>query len=71
MKKAEFTRKIGTRIADLRVKKGWNQSDLARACQKDRQAVEKLENGAVNATVYSLFEISAALEVPMDELFKF
>jgi len=59
---------LGKRIINLREKKGWSQSDLARACNKDRQAIEKLENGKVNPTLYTLLEIANALEVSLSEL---
>ena len=65
VKKTDLNKKIGLRIVDLRKKKGWNQSELARACGKDRQAIEKLENGKVNPTLYSLYEIAKALEVSL------
>lgn len=65
MKKNELNKKIGQRIIELRMKKGWSQSDLARAAGKDRQAMEKLENGRVNPTLFSLFEIAQALQVPL------
>ena len=68
MTKDELKKKIGRRIIELRTQKGWSQSDLARACNKDRQAVEKLENGKVNPTLYSLYEISKALEVSLSQL---
>lgn len=68
MNKEKLKKKIGQRIIDLRTKKGWSQSDLARAVEKDRQAIEKLENGKVNPTLYSLLEISKALEVSLSEL---
>jgi putative transcriptional regulator len=68
VKKNELKKKIGLRIIQLREKKGWSQADLARACGKDRQAVEKLENGKVNPTLYSLFEIAQALQVNCKEL---
>ena len=44
MDKEQLKNKIGQRIVELRSQKGWSQSDLARACAKDRQAIEKLEN---------------------------
>jgi len=69
--KGELNRRVGQRIITLRVQKNWSQSDLARACNKDRQAIEKLENGKVNPTLYSLFEISRALEISLEELMKF
>jgi transcriptional regulator with XRE-family HTH domain len=62
---------LGKRIINLREKKGWSQSDLARACNKDRQAIEKLENGKVNPTLYTLLEIANALEVSLPELMDF
>lgn len=71
MNKEELKKGIGQRIIDLRIEKGWSQSDLARACNKDRQAMGKLENGKVNPTIYSLLEISKALEVSLSEIFKF
>lgn len=70
MNKEKLKKKIGQRIIDLRTKKGWSQSELARAVEKDRQAIEKLENGKVNPTLYSLWEVSRALEVPLSELVK-
>lgn len=60
MDKEQLKKKIGQRIVELRSQKGWSQSDLARACNKDREAMEKLENGKVNPTIYSLLEISNA-----------
>lgn len=71
MTKDQLSKKIGKRIVELRAKRGMNQSDLARACGKDRQAIEKIENGKVNSTVFSLYEISKALEVNLFELFRF
>lgn len=69
--KDELKSKIGKRIIELRTQKGWSQSDLARACNKDRQAIEKLENGKVNPTLYSLLEIANAIEIPLKKLVNF
>jgi len=68
MTKEELNKQIGQRIIELRTAKGWSQSDLARACGKDRQSIEKLENGKVNPTLYSLYEISVGLEVLLSEI---
>lgn len=68
MTKEKLKKRIGERIITLRTKKGWSQSDLARACGKDRQAIEKLENGKVNPTLYSLLEIAEALGVSLTTL---
>jgi len=69
--KEQLKKKVGQRIVELRSQKDWSQSDLARACNKDRQALEKLENGKVNPTIYSLLEIAKALEVPLKKLVDF
>jgi transcriptional regulator with XRE-family HTH domain len=69
--KEQLKKKVGQRIVELRSQKGWSQSDLARACNKDRQAIEKLENGKVNPTLYSLFEISKALGISLNKLVDF
>lgn len=68
MTKEELNRKIGERIVELRTKKGFSQSDLARACGKDRQAIEKIENGKVNSTLYTLYEISLGLEISLNKI---
>lgn len=68
MTKDKLKKLIGQRIKELRTDKGWSQSDLARACGKDRQAIEKLENGKVNPTLYSLQEIAKALGVSLSTL---
>lgn len=68
MNREKLKKKIGQRIVELREQKGWSQSDLARACNKDRQAIEKLENGKVNPTLYTLFEIANALEISLSKL---
>lgn len=71
MNKKELNQRIGERIIQLRNRRNWNQSALARACSKDRQAIEKIENGKVNATIFTLYEIAIALEVSLSELLEF
>jgi ribosome-binding protein aMBF1 (putative translation factor) len=66
--KEQLQKTVGQRIISLREQKGWSQSDLARACNKDRQAIEIIENGKVNPTIYSLYEIAKALEVTLPTL---
>ncbi|MDR6515717.1 helix-turn-helix domain-containing protein [Chryseobacterium camelliae] len=70
MTRDQLKKALGTRIIRLREQKGWSQSDLARACNKDRQAIEKLESGKVNPTLYTLLEVANALEISLPELVK-
>jgi transcriptional regulator with XRE-family HTH domain len=67
----KLKKKIGERIIELRTQKGWSQSDLARACNKDRQAIEKLESGKVNPTLYTLVEVAEAMGVTLAKLVDF
>jgi putative transcriptional regulator len=71
VKKNELKKKIGLRIIQLREKKGWSQADLARACGKDRQAIEKLDNGKVNPTLWTLWEVAEGLGVNLVDLVNF
>ena len=71
MDKEQLKKKVGKRIIELRSKKGWSQSDLARECNKDRQAIEKIENGKVNPTIFTLSEICNVLKVSLAEFFEF
>jgi putative transcriptional regulator len=68
MDKYELQKKIGKHIVELRISKGWSQSDLARALNKDRQTIEKIENYKVNPTIFTLYEIANALEISLSEL---
>lgn len=68
MTRDKLKKELGKRIVELREQKGWSQSDLARACNKDRQAIEKLENGKVNPTLFTLLEIANALEISLSKL---
>lgn len=63
--KEQLQIKMGKRIIKLRESLGWTQADLARACMKDRQAIEKLENGKVNTTLYTLWELASAMGLPL------
>lgn len=71
MTRDKLKKELGKRIVELREQKGWSQSDLARACNKDRQAIEKLENGKVNPTLYTLLEVANALEISLSKLVEF
>jgi putative transcriptional regulator len=66
--KEKLKKAIGQRIVQLREAKGWSQADLARQLGKDRQAIEKLENGKVNPTLYSLLEVADALGISLSKL---
>ena len=70
MTKQELQCKLGQKIISLRSERNWSQAELARACFKDRQSIERLENGKINPSVYYLQEVAQALEIPLYRIFE-
>ncbi len=61
---------IGTRIRQLREKKGLTQTELAiRMNERDRQVVQRLEQGKTNCSINLLRVTAEALEVSIQDLF--
>ncbi len=71
MDKNGFLKALGNRIVSIRLTKNLSQSDLARACDKDRQSLERLENGKVNPSIFYLKEVADGLKVPLHVLLNF
>lgn len=70
-KKEAFLKKLGQNIVRLREKAGLSQTELAFRCGKDRQSLNRLENGRINPSAYYLAEIAIELEVPLAKLLDF
>lgn len=68
LQKEDLLKSVGKNIIRFRLYKGWSQSDLARACDKEPQSIERVENGKINPTIYYLSEIANALEIPLHKL---
>lgn len=67
-----FRKLLGARIQEVRQNKGMTQPELAALIGfKDYQAIGRIENGRVTASVYTIYLISVALEVGIEELFVF
>ena len=71
MEKKQFLKHLGKQIIKAREKKGWSQAELARNCFKDRQSIERLENGKINCSAYYLYEVAEGLETSLKELINF
>ncbi|MFL0170189.1 helix-turn-helix domain-containing protein [Tenacibaculum maritimum] len=63
-------KKIGKNIQTTREKKGLSQVDLAgRMMGKfDTTNISRIESGRTNPTLFTLYRISEALEVPLSEI---
>jgi putative transcriptional regulator len=68
LKKEDLSKKIGKRVIQIREKKGMTQTELANACMKDRQSIERVEKGNTNPTIYTLYGIADALGVSLSTL---
>ena len=71
MKKQPYLNKLGKRIVEIRLKKGWSQRDLAFECGKEPQSIERVENGKSNPTAFYLKELADALGVNVSDFFNF
>lgn len=63
--------KVGQRIRQLRKKHGLSQEKLANNCELDRTYVASVENGKRNISIVNLEKIVNALEISLEEFFKF
>lgn len=73
MEKSELLELFGKRIKKLRLEKGLSQVDLVSKMigNIDTTNISRIEAGRTNPTLYSLYRLSEALEIPMNELVDF
>jgi transcriptional regulator with XRE-family HTH domain len=67
--KYELAQEVGERIKIHRKEMKMSQAELARRCEKDPQAIELVENGKTNPTLYTLYIISTSMDLHLKELF--
>lgn len=65
-------KEIGKNIQSLREAKGLSQVDLASKMlgRFDTTNISRIESGRTNPTLFTLYRISLALEVPLADFFK-
>lgn len=70
MEKDLVLRKIGAKIKEVRLSKGLSQVELVARMEisTDPNNISRLEAGRSNLTMFTLYRISKALEVPMKDL---
>ncbi len=63
-------KKVGKNIQTIRENKGLSQVDLAGKMigKFDTTNISRIESGRTNATLFTLYRISLALEVPLSEI---
>ena len=70
MEKLELLKKVGKKIQKIRNNKGLSQVDLVGKIQGefDTTNVSRIESGRTNPTLFTLYRIATALEVPVAKL---
>lgn len=63
--------KLGLNIKKLRNKRGLTQEQIAEKAKLDLTSVSEIESGLRNPSVKTLYKISLALKVSLQELFDF
>ncbi|PYP89064.1 MAG: transcriptional regulator [Candidatus Angelobacter sp. Gp1-AA117] len=61
---------LGSRIRELRLKRGWSQEEFADVCGIHRSHMGEIERGETNLTLSTLLNISSKLETSISVLFK-
>lgn len=64
---------LGERVQQLRESKGLSQVDLAGKMigKFDTTNISRIESGRTNPTIFTLFRIAEALEIPLNEILVF
>ncbi len=57
------------RMRELRLQKGWSQSDLAERLNVSRQTVNAIEAERYNPSLPLAFQIAALFELPLEAIF--
>ncbi len=66
---ASIYEKLGNKIKSLRKKAGFSQEDLAVKAKIDLTSVSEIESGLRNPSLKTLYKISLALKISLQELF--
>ncbi|KAA3621544.1 MAG: XRE family transcriptional regulator [Bacteroidetes bacterium] len=68
MTKKELQILIGKNIRRIRLEKKISAQELASRCNFEKSAMSRLEAGNTNPTVYTLYKISQALDIKIEEI---
>ncbi|WP_304350775.1 helix-turn-helix domain-containing protein [Comamonas testosteroni] len=68
MKFSKLNAAFGRVLARLRKERGWSQEYLGFECELARNYISMLERGERSPTLNTIFRLSKALNVPVDEI---
>jgi putative transcriptional regulator len=61
---------FGHVVRERRLAAGLSQEALAERCGVDRKSISRMETGAFSPRLDSVFNVAAALRIPVSELFE-
>jgi transcriptional regulator with XRE-family HTH domain len=67
---AEFQKRLGTRIREIRLERGLSQEAFADACGLHRTHQSLLERGRLNVKIHTLRMVAGELKITLSELFQ-
>lgn len=70
MQRQDLQRRLGTRLRELRLKRGWTQDVFADKSGFHRAQVGAFERGEMNITIGSLLLLAQTFKVKVVDLFK-
>jgi transcriptional regulator with XRE-family HTH domain len=68
MTKGELQKSIGQSIRQFREQRKISQQELAAICNFEKSNMSRIEAGRSNITLFTLYTISSALDVEMQQL---
>ncbi len=68
MKFARLQKRLGKRLAQLRVENGLTQQEAADRCEITRQHLQRIEYGQANPKASTLFALAKTYRVPLAEI---
>jgi transcriptional regulator with XRE-family HTH domain len=68
-KKEEVSKKVGSKIRELRLSKGLTIERVAFDSGMEYTQLSRIELGKINTSIYQVYKISDSLSVPVPEIF--
>ena len=68
-KKEEVSKKVGSKIRELRLSKGLTIERVAFDSGMEYTQLSRIELGKINTSIYHVYKISDSLSVPVPEIF--
>ena len=69
-KKEDVSKKVGTRIREIRISKSLSMEKLATDTGIEYSQLSRIELGKINTSIYHVYIISQSLKVPIQDLFE-